>query len=261
MEKLSIIIPAYNEEARIGRTLEQYLAFFKQKKKQKIVDVEIIVVLNACKDKTLEVCNKFKCKELKILNFEQGGKGFAVVEGFKEALKGDSNYIGFTDADMSTPPEAFYDLYANIKDVDGVIANRWDKNSKISVEQTLLRKIMSRGFNVIIRTLFIIPHRDTQCGAKLFKREKLMIVLPKLGSSEWSFDVDLLFYMRREKAKIKSIPTTWNDEKGSKINIKKTPIKMFLSAVRLRLVHSPLKFIVRVHNIMPEKFKIHNLLK
>ncbi|MBT96533.1 hypothetical protein CMI49_00330 [Candidatus Pacearchaeota archaeon] len=253
MEKVSIIIPAHNEEKRIGKTLKEYISYFKKKS----LDFKIIVVLNACSDNTIGIVKKHKVKELEILNFKQGGKGFAIIEGFKKSLKGDSNLIGFVDADMATPPKAFYDLIRNIGDNDGVIANRWDKNSIVKVPQTIFRRIIGRGFNLIVRMLFILPHQDTQCGAKLFKRELLEKIIPKLGSSEWSFDVDLLFYARREKAKVESIPTIWNDKKDSKINIKKNILTMFLSVVRLRLVHSHFNFIVRIYRKLPNWMRVH----
>ncbi|MBI2630416.1 glycosyltransferase [Candidatus Pacearchaeota archaeon] len=261
IKKISIVIPAHNEEHRISPTLEAYLKYFKDLKKKKIIDFEIVVVLNACKDNTRKVVEKYKCKELIILEFERGGKGFAVIEGFKDAFKRNSDYIGFVDADMATPPDSFYDLARNIEDVEGVIPNRRDKNSKIIADWDLKRKIISRGFNLIVRTLFLLPHRDTQCGAKLFKREILEKVVPKLGSSEWSFDVDLLFYMRRENARIKSIPTVWEDKKGSRINLRGAPVKMFSSIVRLRLIHSPFRFLVRLYTKMPESLKFHHRLQ
>ena len=256
MEKVAIVIPAYNEEKRIGETLENYLSYFKDLKKKKVLDFQIIVVLNACKDNTKSVVEKYNCNELKILDFEIGGKGFAIVEGFKEALEKDFELIGFVDADMATPPNAFYGLMRNIQNAEGVIADRWDKRSKVS-PQTFFRRVLSRGFNFIVRSLFLFSHRDTQCGAKVFRRDLLIKLVPKLGSSEWSFDVDLLFYARREKAKIKSIPTMWDDKRGSSINLKKTPITMLLSAIRLRLIHSPLNFFVKFYRMLPDKFKFH----
>ena len=265
MKKVSIIIPAYNEEKRIAKTLKDYINFFKKFEKKREVFFEIIVVLNACTDNTLEVVNKVK-KELKeknliILNFRQAGKGFAIIQGFKDALKRDSDLIGFIDADGATPPEAFYDLIKNIGNNGGIIANRWDKKSKIRVKQSLLRRIMSRGYNFIVRSLFLFPYRDTQCGAKVFKREALEKILPKLGESEWGFDVELLFHAKKVGVKIKSIPTIWFDQKESKINIKKTPVKMFLSAIRLRLLHSPFKFILRAWGRIPLGSKIYAYLK
>jgi penicillin-binding protein-related factor A (putative recombinase) len=80
----------------------------------------------------------------------------------------------------------------------------------------------------------------------------------KIISSQWNFDVALLFCLRREsKAKIKSIPTMWSDKVGSKINIKKTPIMMFLSAIRLRIMHSPFKSFLRIYWRLPERWKFH----
>ena len=257
MRKAAIIIPAHNEEERIGITLKNYLLYFKDLKNKGILDFEIIVVLNACNDNTDKVVNRFDYNELIILDFERGGKGFAIVEGFKEAFKRSSDLIGFVDADMATPPNAFYGLIRHIGNYDGIIANRWDKKSKIWPKQSLFRRFLSRIYNFIVRALFFFNHRDTQCGAKLFKKKLLEKIIPKLGSSEWGFDVDLLFYARREKARIKSVPTLWNDKKGSKVNLKKTPITMFLSAIRLRLIHSPLRFMVRAYKILPEKWKFH----
>ena len=145
MEKVSIVIPAHNEEKRIGKTLEKYLEYFKNLKNRHFLDFEIIVILNACKDKTLEIVKKYKCKELKILDFERGGKGFAVTEGFKEALKGNSSLIGFVDADMATSPESFYDLIKNIGNHHGIIASRYVPNAVIRKKQPISRIIVSRG--------------------------------------------------------------------------------------------------------------------
>ena len=256
MKKIAIVIPAHNEEKRIEKILKHYIPYFKGLKQNKVLDFKLIIVLNACKDNTRSVVEKYKTNELKILEFEKGGKGFAIIKGFKEALNEDYDFIGFVDADMSTPPEAFYDLIENIENVDGVIANRWDKRSKVT-PQPVFRRIISRVFNIIIRSFFLLPHRDTQCGAKIFKKELLRKITPKLGASEWSFDVDLLFYARRENAKIISIPTVWNDDADSHVNLKKTPITMFLSVLRLRLVHSPFKFIVKVYKKLPDKLKFH----
>ena len=153
MQKISIIIPAYNEEKRIGEVLAKYCEFFRKEKDS----VEIIVVLNACEDNTKAVVNKFqkKFQEIRFIEFKQAGKGFAITEGFKEALKEDFELIGFVDADMATPPEAFYALVKNIKNYDGVIANRWDKRSKIG-PRTFFRKILSRGIILLFVVYFFL---------------------------------------------------------------------------------------------------------
>lgn len=254
-------MPAYNEEKRIRRTLEKYSDFFAEKKKKKeIRDFEILIVINNTKDKTEDVVKDVSKKypEIRYLNFKQGGKGFAIIEGFKDALKRNNELIGYVDADMSTPPEAFYDLVEKIGRYDGVIADRWHKKSIITPKQSLFRRFISRGYNLIVRALFLFPFRDTQCGAKLFKRKVLEENMGKVITSNWGFDIALLYCLRKEShAKIKSIPTLWHDEIGSKVNLKKTPVRMFASSIRLRLIHSPFKFLVKAYRKLPEKLKIH----
>jgi len=258
----SIVIPAYNEEKRIGKMLESYGHFFGKKEEEKEIDkFEILVVINGTTDKTEEVVKTFSKKypQIKCLNLKEAGKGFAIIEGFRKALENRKNkLIGFVDGDLSTPPEAFYDLIRNIKEYDGIIADRWDKKSIVTPKQSHFRRFISRGYNLIVRTLFLFPYADTQCGAKLFKREILENNINKFGRSKWGFDIVLLYCLRKEsKAKIKSIPTIWRDKVGSHINLKKTPVRMFASALRLRLSHSPFEFIVRFYKKLPGQFKIH----
>lgn len=260
--KISIIIPAYNEEKRIGKTLEEYSKYFKTLKKNKELEFEIVVVINNTKDKTEEIVKSFvkKNKEITYLNFEEGGKGFAITQGFKDALTRKNDLIGFIDADMSTSPEAFHDLIKNIGNYDGVIANRWHRKSVISPKQTLVRRILSRGYNFIIRSLFLLPYEDTQCGAKIFGRKLLQDRIHLMASSQWGYDVALLLCLKKGGAKIKSIPTKWEDKEGSKINVKRTPIMMFLAALRLRLVHSPLRGLVDLYDKLPEGTKVYKEL-
>ena len=259
-KRLSIIIPAYNEEERIGKTLDRYCNFFEELKNKEVLDYEIVVVLNACKDRTAEVVKSYqkKFRSLKYLEYERGGKGFAIIEGFKYALNKKNELIGFVDADLATGPEVFYELVKNIKNYDGVITSRWKKDSIIKTEQTLLRKITSRGFNFLVRSILLLPYSDTQCGAKLFKRKAIEEVIDEIRAIQWAFDIDLLYKLKRRKFRIKEIPTIWEDKRGSKINIIKTPVKMFSSIIRLRFMYSPFKFIVRAYDKMPEGFKIHS---
>jgi len=262
MKKISLIIPAHNEEKRIGKTLEEYGAFLTKKKINREIDFEIIIVINNTSDKTEEVVKKISKKypEIKYLNFKLGGKGFAIIEGFKKALGGNSEYIGFVDADMSTPADSFYELVKKIEEesfFDGVIANRWDKKSDIKIKQTISRRLVSRMGNIIIRTLFLFPYRDTQCGAKIFRKKIIKENISKLITINWGFDVALLFCLKKESnAKIISIPTTWEDKQESKLNIKKTPLRVFFSLIRLRVFHSPFKFLVRMYRKLPKKLQI-----
>lgn len=224
-----IIIPACDEEKRIGRTLEEYGRFFVN------MPVEILVVINNTTDKTEEIIRRAmqKYSNIKYLNFKQGGKGFAIIEGFKEALAKKSELIGFVDADMSITPQAFYCLIKNIKNYDGIIASRRIKGAR--VKKILKRKVISAVFNFVVRSLFLLPYQDSQCGAKLFKRKPIEKVIDKLTQKGWIFDVDLLYMLKKEKFKIKEYPTIWEDKEGSKIkSFVKTVIETFRDLIKLR---------------------------
>jgi len=251
--ELSIVIPAHNEEKRIAPTLESYLQYF-----SKIFDkkFEIIVVLNGCTDNTLGVVKKFtKWKQLRYLDIKKAiGKGGAVIEGFKIA-KG--KLIGFVDADGSTDVSAFYDLVKKINGYDAIIASRWLKQSIVEPKQPLTRRIASRIFNLLVRILFGLNLHDTQCGAKLFKKQAIKDVLPLLGLTRWAFDVDLLYQLKRKGYKILEIPTVWRDKAGSKLNLKKTSLQMFLAILQLRLNHSRLNAILKVFKPLIRLFYSH----
>jgi len=251
--KINIIIPAYNEEKRIEKMLERYCKFFGELKKIKELDYEVIIVINNTTDNTEETVKEEikKYPEIKYLNFKQGGKGFAIIEGFKNSLSENNDLIGFVDADMATPPEAFYDLVKNINRYDGIIASRWMKGA--NTKRKFTKRLISAGFNFIVRSLFLFPYKDTQCGAKLFKREVIEELVDELKITQWAFDVNLLYLCKKKKFKIKEYPTFWRDKKGSNItSIPKTSLQMFAGIIRLRLINSflepilrPVKFILR----------------
>lgn len=244
--KVAIIMPAYNEEKRIGRTLEAYGKFFSEKKKIGNLDYQIIVVINNTTDKTEEIVKEAKkdCKDIRYLNFKRGGKGFAITEGFKEAIKEKFDLIGFVDADLSTSPEYFYDLIDKIEDYDGIIASRYIKGAIVKPKQKVMRIIASRVFNFIVRVLFLIPYKDTQLGAKLFKRKAIEKILPNLGITLWAYDVDLLYNAKIDNMRIREVATVWQDSAYSHIDLKKSSIQMLFSVLRLRIVHSKFKRIM-----------------
>lgn len=248
--RLSIVIPAYNEEKSIIKTLDSYLSFFDDAFKE---DYEIVVIPNNCSDNTEEIVEKYSRKfmrvRLKVFK-EKIGKGGAIIEGFKIARGG---LIGFVDADLATSPSAFYDLVENIKENDGIIASRWIKGAKIGKKQPLSRRIASRGFNFLVKLLFGLKLRDTQCGAKLFKRKAVEYVIDKLGITKWAFDIDLLYLLNCGGFKVVEIPSEWNEPGESHLNLKKTVLEMFLSVARLRLIYSPFKFVVNIYDTLISK--------
>tara|TARA_Y100000310_G_scaffold342606_1_gene446524 strand:- start:672 stop:1409 length:738 start_codon:yes stop_codon:yes gene_type:complete len=240
MPKLSIVFPVYNEEKRLPETLKTYLEFFDKKLPN---DYEIVLVPNNCKDSTPQLAESYSIQHKPVTYTNEFkdkyiGKGGAIIEGFKIA-QGD--YIGFVDADGSTPPEYYYDLLHNIGNKDGIIASRWMPGAKVEIKQTLTRQIASRSFNLLINTLFGLNIKDTQCGAKIFKKKAVKSILPELITFYWAFDTDLLYSMKRKGFNVKEIPTKWDDAEGSQLNVKNASQQMLKSIIRLRLHHSPLK--------------------
>jgi len=250
MHKICLIIPAHNEEKRIGKTLEEYCRFFNNKQKQKeIKNFKILVVINNTTDRTENIVKKSKkkCKKVDYLNFKKGGKGFAVIEGFKYALKNDFDLIGFVDADFATPAVAYYELIKKIDHYDGAIASRYIRGSIVHPKPSWQRYFASRIFNILIRSLLMMPYRDTQCGAKIFKKKALKNSINLLSMSKWAFDVDILYNLRKKGYRIKEVPTMWSDKKYSKVNLGKCGLEMFLAIVRLRLLNSPFKGFIRIY--------------
>lgn len=252
--KLSIIIPAYNEEHRIESSLNNYLPYFSNR----AYDTEFIIIIEG-DDKTLEIVKNFQ-KSYKSIVWEYSrrrlGKGGAIVRGFKQAT---GDLIGFVDADASTAPQAFEELIKNIGASDGIIASRKISGAKLVKKEPLLQRIGSRGFNTLVRIMFLLPFKDTQCGAKLFTRRAVYAVLPELGITEFSFDIDLLFRLAKKGFKIAELPTVWEYKPGAQFDFRKWFWKlipnMFLSLCRLRLLYSPLKKIVRAYDVVNNKIK------
>jgi glycosyltransferase involved in cell wall biosynthesis len=241
MSHVSIIIPAYNEEKRIEPTIQKYLSYYQS---QYPNNFEILVVLNGCTDNTLAIVKKYADKhdEIHYLNYpEPIGKGGAIAKGFKYA-KGE--FVGYTDADMSTRPEIMHRLLRVIEvlpDVECVIGSRELNNSKV-VGKENARKIMSKGFNFGVNFLFNLGIKDTQCGAKLLRKEVINKILPSLTVTNMAFDVNLLVDVKRANGDIIEVPIEWEDADKSTIkNPIKVSVAMALSVVRLRLIYSPFR--------------------
>lgn len=238
--KLSIIIPAYNEENRIGCTLDGYLEFFRKKIGN---DFEIIVVLNGCRDDTRGVVDKIASNspELKVLEFkERIGKGGGIKEGFKVAR---GQIVSFVDADGATSPRMLYTLFmilSQLPNLDCVIGSRWLPGAVLN-GLSQRRRVLSRGYNFIVNLMFNLGFKDTQCGGKVLRREILPKMMDDLTLSDMSFDVNLLYEIKKHRGNILEVPIEWNHDTYSTVRIFKSSVGMLLSLFRLRILNSPLK--------------------
>jgi glycosyltransferase involved in cell wall biosynthesis len=236
---LLILIPAYNEEARIEPVLRDYAQFFEKNYSGKF---QIIVVLNGCTDNTFGVVQKVAAEfpAIRALEFKAPiGKGGALIEGLK--LASESDFIGYVDADGATPPHSLFDLTRHITEADCVVGSRWLHDSVLHQEQTTLRKFFSRGFHFIVEILFWMRIKDTQCPCKLMRREVVEKIHPTLRITDLAFDVNLLVSIKRAGFKILEVPIEWTDKVGSKVtsSLFRSSLTMFLSALRVRLIYSP----------------------
>lgn len=243
--KLSIVVPAFNEEARIGPMLEAYLPYFARRYGG---DFELIVAVNGSTDGTAAVVRALEPRfpQLRaIVEPRPIGKGGAVMAAGTVAR---GEFIGFVDADGATPPAAFNDLVENIGDAGLIIASRRLPGAVVRPRQPWPRRLASRVFNFLVRWFFKLRITDTQCGAKLMAAAAWRAIVPHIGLTKWAFDVDMLFKTRRAGYAIKEIPTTWSDVGGSKLKIGRAALQMFLAICRLRLLYSWFRWIVVLYD-------------
>lgn len=234
---LLLLIPAYNEENRIEPVLREYGRYFQQEYHGKF---QLVVVLNGCKDNTLGVVQKVATDYpfISFLDFPEAiGKGGALIEGLKLAPLAD--LIGYVDADGATPPRAFHDLVRKTGESDCVIGSRWLPESILHVEQTDRRRFASRVFHFVVELFFGMHIKDTQCGAKVIRRQAVEKIHSALRIADMAFDINLLYSLKRERFRILEVPTEWTDKIGSKVTLFRTSLTMFLSVVRIRLIYLP----------------------
>lgn len=240
--KISIVIPAYNEEGRIEKTVRAYHQFFLEKQQQTNLLFEIVIVLNGCKDNTIGVVQKVQNdiadNTIIAINLIEAGKGLAIKKGFADALTRDNDLIGFVDADMATAPQAFYDLVTNIADVDGAIASRYMPGAHITPTRPAYKRWGSRIiYEPYVWLLFGLSYYDFQCGAKLFKRAVIEYVTPQLTVTQWAFDVELLYLCKKNSYIIKEVPTIWHDQADSKLTLR-GGLRMFGALFKLWRQHN-----------------------
>lgn len=241
---LLLLVPAYNEERRIEPLLRDYGRYYSANYNGKF---EMVVVLNGCRDNTIGVVKKVAAEYPNLifaLDFPAPiGKGGALIEGLKHPTH--AELIGYVDADGATSPQAFHDLVRHINEADCVIGSRWIPGAILHQEQTSKRQFASRVFHTIVQTLFRMNIRDTQCGAKVMKREAVEKVHSSLCIADMAFDINLLYSLKRRGFKVLEVPTEWTDKVGSKVALGRTSMTMLFSVLRLRVIYSPFNFLRR----------------
>jgi len=261
---LLLLIPAYNEEKRIEPVLRGFATYFRDQYPGRF---QLVVVLNGCRDNTLGIVEGVgrEFPTVSALNFPAPiGKGGALIEGLRLATEPatQAELIGYVDADGATAPRTFHDLAKLVTgDIDCVIGSRWLPGAILHQSQTKLRRFVSRGFHFIVECLFWMHIADTQCPGKVMRRTAVEKIHGDLRISDLSFDVNLLYALKRAGYRIKEVPIEWTDIAGSKVTqtLARSSLVMFLSVVRLRLVHSP--FYKMLKPLRPLEVWIYRKLK
>jgi glycosyltransferase involved in cell wall biosynthesis len=221
--QLSIVIPAYNEAARIELTLDRVLSCVAKQG----WDAEVLVVDDGSSDATTEIVHRWMEKHPRlhlIKNEGNRGKGYSVRNGLLQAA---GEVVMFTDADLSAPMEEANLLLAAIADgADVAIGSRWMDKTRQTIHQPLYRRFFGRCFNWVTRTIMGLPFKDTQCGFKAFKRPVAQIIFRLQRIERWGFDPEILFIARKLGYDIREVPVTWGHDERSRMSYLKDGMKM-----------------------------------
>jgi len=227
----SIVLPAYNEGARIAGTLDRILAHATQCG----WNVEVIVVNDGSSDHTAEIVRE-RAREhsgVRLLeNPGNRGKGYSVRNGM---LRARGDILLFSDADLSSPIEEADKLFAAIGEgADIAIGSRWmDPRLQIR-RQPLLRRFLGRIFNLALRVILGLQFKDTQCGFKAFTRRSAQAIFPLQKIERWGFDPELLYLAKKFGFTAREVPVAWSHREGTRIHPLRDGIRMFGELLRIR---------------------------
>jgi glycosyltransferase involved in cell wall biosynthesis len=227
---VSIVVPAFNEARRIAASIRKIDGFARES----TLPLELIVVDDGSVDETTEIVSGLGIKGLCLMNNpENRGKGYTVRQGVLAAC---GVYVLFTDADLSAPIEELNALLdvAVRESADVVIGSRNVDRRYIEKHQSRFREVGGMFFNLMVRFFLGLRLRDTQCGFKLFHRERTRFAFEKQTISGFGFDPEVLFIAKRHGLKICETPVRWSHAEGSKVHFVRDGIRMFLDLVRIR---------------------------
>jgi len=233
LDSISIVIPAYNEERRLGFTLDAIIAYLSARPWR---FAEVVVVDDGSRDGTAGLAERFGSANPLIRlvrNPGNRGKGFSVRNGVLQA-KGE--WILFTDADLSAPIEELGKLEeaveANAADI--AIGSRALDRSLIQIHQSWFRETAGRIFNLCLRLLTGLPYMDTQCGFKLYRAEAAGEIFRRQRLEGFGFDAEVLYIAKRLGYRCVEVPVRWSHSEGTKVSMFRDSLDMFLDLLRVR---------------------------
>lgn len=232
--EISIIIPAFEEEARVGDSIQKILSFLQTN----LINAEIIVVDDGSRDRTAEAAREAFANagniEAQVIRYEENrGKGFAVKTGL---LAAKADIAIFSDADLSTPIEEMPKLVDPIRngEYDLTFGSRALDRSLIGTHQPWRREQGGKVFNLVVRTLTGMPFWDTQCGFKAFSLTEFRPLLDLMKIDRFGFDVEFLYVAKLHGLRLKEIPVRWNNDERSKVSVVRDSMRMFKEVTEIR---------------------------
>ncbi len=226
---LSVIVPAYNEERRIGPTLEKLVGYLSSRP----FGWEVLVVDNGSDDATATVVENWASEipQVRLESLPTAGKGLAVRHGM---LRAEGRLRFMCDADMSMPVEHLDNFLDRIAEgYDIVIGSRQTEGAR-RFGEPVIRHLMGRVFNRIVRVVAVGGFEDTQCGFKMFRGQIADEVFPRQRATGFGFDVEALFIAKQRGASILEMPIDWYHEPSSKISPVADSVRMVMDTVLTR---------------------------
>ncbi len=229
----SIVVPAYNESARLGGSLEKILSYLAEQGWS--AEVEVIVVNDGSSDDTAEIVLRLAKNNpaLRLVeNPGNRGKGYSVRNGMLQAR---GRVLIFSDADLSSPIEELPKLLKALNDgAEIAIGSRWLQAELQTQRQPLHRQLFGRVFNLLLRITLGLRFKDTQCGFKAFQQRAAQRIFPLQRIERWGFDPEILFLARKFGLSVQEVPVAWAHVGGTRIHPLPDGSRMFWEMLRIR---------------------------
>ncbi|MDQ2986804.1 MAG: glycosyltransferase family 2 protein [Armatimonadota bacterium] len=227
--KLGVVVPAYNEEPRLARSLERIRDFLSSQD----YEWEVTIVDDGSADSTAAIASAFAEADshFKMISYAKNkGKGYAVRTGM---IRAEADWLLLCDADLAAPIEEVIKLFAAGRPI--AIGSRPLRESSLEVRQPWWREASGRAFNFAVQALSLRGIKDTQCGFKLFSREAAKEVFPRCRFNGFSYDFESLMVARKLGFEIAEVPIRWSHQAGSKVRLVRDGLHMLRDLVALRL--------------------------
>jgi len=232
---LSLVIPAFNEDRRIGESLDRILSFFRGQS----YTFEIIVVDDGSTDRTVEVVRGFAASEPRLRVEAQPrnfGKGEAIRKGM---LLAGGKHLFFSDADLSVPIEAVPDFLSRLEaGYDVAVGSRRAAGAVIEVHQPIHRELMGKVFTRLSNLILGLRLKDFTCGFKAFRRDAARELFSRQRLGGWSFDSEILYLAKAKGYRIAEVPVVWRNDEATKVRLGRDVVRSFVDLWNIRLNHA-----------------------